>query len=139
MSRRSTALLCASMLLIAGCSGASAPENVAGVRDMYRSIGLDAGAGDFTDVCRSYMDAPLRDEVERSNDNCSTSNSTSSLERWAEKIRLSKVKTGTSIVVSGDEALVYDGAKPERALYVDGQWLLAQAPELTVPRHTAAH
>ena len=106
---------------------------------MYRSVGLDAGAGDFTDVCRSYMDEPLREEVRRSNDNCSTSSSTSSLERWAEKIRLSKVKAGTSIVVSGHVALIHDGAEPERALYVNGQWLLAEVPELTVQRHTAEH
>jgi hypothetical protein len=139
MSRLGPALLCASMLLIAGCSGANAPENAAGVRDMYRSIGLDAGAGDFTDVCRSYMDKPLGDTVKRSNNNCSTANSTSRLERWAEKVRLAKVKAGTHIVVSGREALVYDGAKPERALYVDGQWLLAEVPELTQPRLTPRH
>jgi hypothetical protein len=139
MSRLGTAILCASIVLIAGCSGASAPENVAGVRDMYRSIGLDAGAGDFTDVCRSYMNEPLRDQVERSNDNCSTANSTSSLERWAEKVRLAKVGAGTRIVVSGNEALVYDGAKPERALYVNGQWLLAEVPELTQSRLTPRH
>ncbi len=134
-----TAILCASVALIAGCSGANAPENVAGVRAMYRSIGLDAGAGEFTDICRSYIDGPLREEVERSNYDCTTANSTSNLERWAEKVRLSKVGAQTRIVVSGREALVYDGAKPERALYVNGQWLLAGAPELTSPRRTAGH
>ncbi len=134
MSHLGTAILCASVALIAGCGGANAPENVSGVRAMYRSIGLDAGAGDFIDVCRSLMDEPLRAEARRSDDNCSTSNSTSNLERWAEKIRLSKVGARTRIVVSGREALVYDGAEPERAMYVNGQWLLAQAPELTSPR-----
>ncbi len=101
---------------------------------MYRSIGLDASAGDFTDVCRSYMDEPLRGEVRRSNTNCLASSSTSRLERWAEKIRLSKVGASTRIVVAGHEALVHDGAEPERALYVDGQWLLAEVPELTARR-----
>ena len=101
---------------------------------MYRSIGLDAGAGDFTDICHSYMDGPLSSEVSRSNNDCTTANASSHLERWAEKIRLSKVGARTRIVVSGREALVYDGAEPERAMYVNGQWLLAQAPELTSPR-----
>jgi hypothetical protein len=125
------AVLCSSIVLIAGCGTASSPRDAAGVRAMYRSIGLDASAGAFTDVCRSYMDSPLRAQVERANDDCTTSSSTSKLERWAEKIRLSKIKSGTRIVVSGDEALVYDAAKPERALYGAGQWRLAEAPELS--------
>jgi hypothetical protein len=29
---------------------------------------------------------------------------------------------------------VHDGAKPERAVYANGQWLLAEAPELTSRR-----
>ncbi len=133
-SRPGTLLaVCASAALIAGCSSANAPETAAGVRAMYRSIGLDAGAGDFADVCRSLMDEPLRAEARRANNDCTPASSTSSLERWAEKIRLSKVGTGTRIVVSGNEALVYDGAEPERAVYVGGQWLLAQAPELNSP------
>lgn len=121
--------------LLAGCSSANAPESAAGVRAMYRSIGLDAGAGDFSDVCRSLIDEPLRAQTRRANNDCVPGSATSSLERWAERIRLSKVGAGTRIVVSGDEALVYDGAEPERAVYVGGQWLLAQAPELTSPPH----
>jgi hypothetical protein len=97
------AVLCSSIVLIAACGTSSSPRDAAGVRAMYRSIGLDASAGAFTDVCRSYMDAPLRARVERANDDCTTSSSTSKLERWAEKIRLSKIKSGTRIVVSGDE------------------------------------
>jgi hypothetical protein len=124
------AVLCSSIVLIAGCGTASSPRDAAGVRAMYRSIGLDASAGAFTDVCRSYMDAPLRAQVERANDDCTASSSTSKLERWAEKVRLSKIESGTRIVVSGDEALVYDAAEPERALYGAGQWRLAEAPEL---------
>ena len=124
------AALCSSIVLVAGCGTASSPRDAAGVRAMYRSIGLDASAGAFTDVCRSYMDAPLRAQVERANDDCTTSSSTSRLERWAEKIRLSKIKSGTRIVVAGHEALVYDAAKPEKALYTAGQWRLAEAPEL---------
>jgi hypothetical protein len=125
------AVLCFSIVLIAGCGTANSPRDAAGVRAMYRSIGLDASAGAFTDVCHSYMDSPLRAKVERANDDCTTSSSTSRLERWAEKIRLSKIKSGTRIVVSGDEALVYDAAEPERALYGAGQWRLAEAPELS--------
>jgi hypothetical protein len=125
------AVLCSSIVLIAACGTASSPRDAAGVRAMYRSIGLDASAGAFTDVCRSYMDLPLRAQVERADEDCTTSSSTSRLERWAEKIRLSKIKSATRIVVSGDEALVYDAAEPERALYGAGQWRLAEAPELS--------
>jgi hypothetical protein len=138
MSRLRIAVVCASTVLIAGCSGANAPEDVAGVRAMYRSIGLDAGAGDFTDVCRSLMVQALREQVRRDDDDCLVGNSTSNLERWAEKVRLAKVSARTRIAVSGREALVYDGVKPEKALYVSGQWLLAEAPELTSPPRPAA-
>ncbi len=132
---RTALLVCISAALLAGCSGANAPDSAAGVRAMYRSIGLDAGAGDFSDVCRSLIDEPLRAQTRRANNDCVPASSTSSLERWAEKIRLSKVGAGTRIVVSDDQALVYDGAEPERAVYVGGQWLLAQAPELSSPPH----
>jgi hypothetical protein len=105
---------------------------------MYRSIGLDASAGAFSDVCRSYMDEPLRDQVQRLNDDCLTSSSSiSKLEHWAEKIRLSKIKSGTRIVVSGEQALVYDGVGPEKVLYSAGQWRLAEVPELTAPEASA--
>jgi hypothetical protein len=134
MRRIPTATVCASLVLIAGCGTASSPRDAAGVRAMYRSIGLDASAGDFIDVCRSYMVQPLRGEVSRSNHGCVAASSTSKLERWAEKIRLSKVKSGTRIVVSGHEALVDDATRPERALYVDGQWQLSEVPELTARR-----
>jgi hypothetical protein len=127
------AALCCSVALLGGCGGASAPRDAAGVRAMYRSIGLDASSGAFLDICRSYMDELLRVAVERDNDHCTTSSSTSRLERWAEKIRLSKIKPGTRIVVSGDEALIDDAAQPERAVYSSGQWRLAQAPELSAP------
>ncbi len=126
------------MVLVSGCSSASAPQTAAGVRAMYRSIGLDAGGGDFIDICRSYMDPALSDIVKRANNNCSTANFTSRLERWAEKIRLSKVRASTGIVVSGHEALVADAGTPERAVYAGGQWLLAEVPELTLPGRLAA-
>jgi hypothetical protein len=136
VSRLGALALCSSAALISGCSGASSPHDVAGVRAMYRSVGLDAGAGDFIDICRSYMDEPLRGEVKRMNNDCSTSNSLSRLERWAEKVRLSKVGPETRIVIAGREALVYDGVKPEKALYLAGQWRLVEVPELAAPRHS---
>ncbi len=130
--RLGTALACAAMALLGGCSGASAPESADGVRAMYRAIGLDAGAGDFPDICRSYMDPALGARTARTNHDCTTSSSTSTLERWAEKVRLAKVTTATRIALSRSEALVYDGAKPERVLYAGGQWRLAEVPELSV-------
>jgi hypothetical protein len=133
MPRRFAATLIAVLALLTGCSSASSPQTASGVRAMYRSVGLDAGAGDFTDICRSYMDAPLRDEVKRADNDCTTANYSSKLERWAEKVRLSKVKASTRIVLSGDKALVYDASEPETVLYIHGQWVLADVPELRMP------
>jgi hypothetical protein len=121
-------------VLLAGCSSASSPENIDGVRALYRYIGIESSAGNFSDICQADMDNPLRSEVRRSNNDCLTSSSTSSLERWAEKLRLSKFKAATRIVISGHEALVYDGVKPEKVLYIAGQWRLAEVPELTSSR-----
>jgi hypothetical protein len=127
------AALCVSLLLIAGCGGTSAPESAAGVRAMYRSIGLDASSGEFNDICRSYMDQELRDRFTPTETNCLTT----SFERWAEKIRVPGVSARTRIVVSGNEALVYRAAKPERAIYIGGQWQLAEVPQVILPRHAA--
>jgi len=103
---------------------------------MYRSIGIDASSGDFTDICDSYMEAPLRAHVRRANYDCTTASTMSTLERWAERVRLSKVTPQTRIVVSGAEALVYDGTTPERVLYRSGQWRLSEVPELSAVRRT---
>lgn len=138
MSRLGTAIACLLILGLAGCSAAKAPENAAGVRSMYRSIGLDAGGGDFIDICRSYMQAALRNEVKRTNNECSTGSSISPLERWAEKVRLAKITAATRIVMSGRTALVLDGIQPERAVYIGGEWLLAAVPELTPPVRPAS-
>jgi hypothetical protein len=137
MSRLGTVIVCVATVLLAGCSGASSPRNVAGVRAMYRSVGLDAGAGDFIDICHSYMEATLSNEVKRSNNNCTTANSSSRLERWAEKIRLAKVGTTTRIAVTGNEALIYDGPEAEKVVYVSGQWRLSEVPELTPTKRAA--
>jgi hypothetical protein len=120
-------LFASAVLLVAGCGTANTPETAAGVRAMYRSIGIDASAANYSDICHSYMDEQLRGELEPLNKKCFTS----TFEHWAEKVWLSKIKSQTRIVVAGDEATVYDGAKPERALYIDGQWRLAEVPEIT--------
>jgi len=96
---------------------------------MYRSIGIDASSGNFGDICKSYMDERLRDELQPLSKRCFTR----TFEHWAEEVRLSKIKPETEIVVSGGEALVYDAAKPEKALYVAGQWRLAEVPEIVSP------
>jgi hypothetical protein len=55
-------------------------------------LSIYVSAGNFNDICQADMDSQLRSRVKRTDNDCSTSNSTSSLERWAEKIRLSKVR-----------------------------------------------
>lgn len=122
--------LCCSTLVLASCSAARTPTSVYGVRALYRSIGIAASSSAFTDICESYMDGRLRDELEAAGRNCFTSH----FEHWAERVRLSKIKANTRIVVSGHEALVYDGSEPERAVYLAGQWLLDRVPELGFSR-----
>lgn len=100
---------------------------------MYRSIGIDASSGNFGDICKSYMDQQLRNDLQPLSTNCFTRR----FEHWAEAVRLSKIRSGTRIAVSGHEALVYDGAEPEKTLYVDGQWRLSEIPELIPPKPTA--
>jgi hypothetical protein len=142
--------VCVSALALAGCGTASEPQSTAGVRDMYRSIGLDASSGEFNDICRSYMAQQLRAEFEPTMKNCLTT----SFERWAEKIRVPGLGASTRIVVSGHEALVYRTAtakppkpqepqkpeepeKPEKAIYLAGQWRLAEVPAAIVPHRAA--
>jgi hypothetical protein len=100
---------------------------------MYRSIGIDASSGNFGDICQSYMDEQLRSELEPLSKNCFSSR----FEHWAEGIRLSKIRPGTRIVVYGGQALIYDGAEPERALYIAGQWRLDEAPAIIPPARAA--
>ena len=129
---RTPLAICCATVLVAGCRSASTPQSVAGVRVLYRSIGIDASTSDFSDICMSYMDEALQSELKRLSNGCSTPR----FERWAEKVRLSKIRPNTRIVLSGREALIYDGVKPERALYAAGQWRLAEAPELVPTRGT---
>jgi hypothetical protein len=131
------ALLCSALVLASGCSVARAPRSTAGVRALYRSIGIDASAGNFSDICRSYMDGPLRAYVERTNNDCTTSSELSTLERWAEEIRLSQAEHASRIVLSSEQALIYDSSHPERAVYLAGEWRLAEVPALTAPRRRA--
>jgi hypothetical protein len=112
--------------LVTGCAGASAPENVVGVRALYRSIGIDASSGDFTDICRTYMTGGLREELVTLHKPCSPG---SAVERWAEKVRVAKVGTAR-IALSGTRALVRDGSGREVALYENGQWRLDEVPEI---------
>jgi hypothetical protein len=119
-------LLCCAAMSVGGCSTASSPRDVAGVRAMYRSIGIDAGSGNWSDICMSYMDARLRERVEAYSRGCYSTR----VERWAEKVRLSKLKAATRIALTGFRAVIYDGTRPEAAVYAAGQWRLEEAPEL---------
>jgi hypothetical protein len=132
--RARAAALCSALVLLAGCAGASAPKSSAGVRSMYRAIGLDASSGEFADICRSYMDSRLRSELTPFERDCLTT----SFERWAEKIRVPGIGAGTRILVAGDQALVYRATTPEKAIYTGGQWQLAEVPQAILPRRGVA-
>jgi hypothetical protein len=120
------AATCCAIAWLVGCSAASSPQDVAGVRAMYRDIGIDASSSNFGDICETYMDEQLRKELEPVSKNCFSSR----FEKWAERVRLSKITSATRIMVSGRQALVYDGATPERAQYLGGQWRLSEVPAL---------
>lgn len=118
--------ICCAVTLMIGCSGASAPENVAGLRAVYRSIGIDASAGNFTGICQTYLSSHLRQKLIALHRPCSQA----TIERWAERVRVAKVGPTILIVVKGARASVYDGATPEQASYIDGEWRLTEVPEL---------
>ncbi|MGO9489859.1 MAG: hypothetical protein ACLQBB_12625 [Solirubrobacteraceae bacterium] len=125
--------LCGCVLAMAGCQAASSPQDATGVRALYRGIGIAASSGNVMEICDTDLDERLRHELEPLGKSCLSR----TFERWSEAVRLSKIRTGTRIVVKGDEALVYAGAKPERAIYLDGRWLMDEAPEL-LPLERAA-
>lgn len=127
MTARAGVALALCALALGGCSAASAPRNAEAVRAMYRSIGVDASSGYWTDICSSYMDASLRAQVQRRAKDCFST----TVERWAERIRLAKVRPSTRIVLSGGRATIFDGPTPEVALYTGGQWRLDRAAEIT--------
>ena len=93
---------------------------------MYRSIGIDASAGNWSDICMSYMDGALRKRGEALGRGCFSPR----FEHWAEKVRLSKLTPTTRIAISGSRALIYDGSRPEAAVYTAGEWRLQEVPEL---------
>lgn len=118
-------LLCTASLAC-GCSAANVPLSEGGVRAFYRSIGLEASAGNFGGICRTYTDRRLRAELSPASRKCYSR----TFERWAEKVRLSKIKPGTRIVLTGREATIYDGSPPEKVVYTGGEWRLAAVPEI---------
>ena len=129
MRLRTGALGALAGVLIVGCSTASAPKDVEGVRAMYRSIGA---GGAPNEVCAVFFVRELQDELKSARVSCSSTK----FEKWSEKVRLSKITPTTRIEVSGSEAVIHDGSRPERAVYVDGEWHLSEIPELTAGSST---
>jgi hypothetical protein len=120
-------LVVAMLAALVGCgSTTSEPPSVAGVMAMYRAIDANASKGNFADICQHYFDARFQAEVKAFRRDCPTILS----ERWAERVRASRVGVATKVSISGREALIYDGGtKPEKALYVGSRWVLTEAPE----------
>jgi len=111
-------------VVVGGCGLSSQPRSVAGVLATYRAIGADAASGNYTDLCRHYIDDALLHQLALEHRLCPPFMS----EHWGEFTPVSKVGSSTRVSVSGDSAAVFDTAPPEALEYAGGQWRLMRIP-----------
>lgn len=112
------------VLACGGCGLSAQPRSAAGVLATYRAIDADAASGNYTDLCQHYIDAALLHQLAREHKLCPPYMS----EHWGEFTPAAKVGPSTRVSVSGDTAVVYDGAPPEALEYTGGQWRLMRIP-----------
>ncbi len=91
---------------------------------MFASVAADGRAHDFGQICKNEMDAELRQLAYLVGADCVKAIAA----EWAEGVQLSRIGAETRIVVSGNTATVFDGAAPDRALYTEGRWEMAETP-----------
>lgn len=111
--------------LLAGCgSNSQTAHTQAEVRAMFTTVAADGRTHDFKRICQHEMDAQLRQLIYLVGGNCPKMMAA----EWTEGVQLSRIGPKTRIVVSGDTATVLDGAAPDRAVYADGRWEMAETP-----------
>ena len=111
--------------VLSGCRPSSRePRSVAGVLATYTAIGADAVSGNYSDLCRHYLDEALLDQLAVEHRLCPLFLS----EHWGEFTPASKVSPKTHVAVSGNSAIVYDGRPPEVLKYEGGEWRLTRIP-----------
>lgn len=105
---------------------------------MFAAVAADGRAHDFGRICQYEMDAQLRQLAYLVGANCMKTMAA----EWVEGVQLSRIGPKTRIVVSGNTATVFDGAAPDRAVYANGRWKLAETPRnrrFDGPHGAAAH
>lgn len=111
--------------LLAGCGNNSQPVHAqAEVRALFTTVAADGRTHDFKRICQHEMDAQLRQLIYLVGGNCTKMMAA----EWTEGVQLSRIAPTTHIVVSGNTATVLDGAAPDRAVYSEGRWEMAETP-----------
>lgn len=120
-----TAALVAATIPLAGCARHTrAAHTPAEVRAMFAAVNADGRARHFRRICQHDMDAQLQQLAYLVGANCSKTMAA----EWAEGVQLARITPSTRIILSGDTATVFDGAAPDRAVYADGRWEMAETP-----------
>lgn len=110
---------------LAGCgSNSQTAHTQAEVRAMFTTVAADGRTHDFKRICQHEMDAQLRQLIYLVGGNCPKMMAA----EWTEGVQLSRIGPKTRVIVSGDTATVLDGAAPDRAVYADGRWEMAETP-----------
>lgn len=111
--------------LLAGCgSNSQAPHAQAEVRAMFTTVAADGRTHDFKRICQHEIDVQLRQLIYLVGGSCTKMMAA----EWTEGVQLSRIGSKTRIVVSGNTATVLDGTAPDRAVYAEGRWEMAEAP-----------
>jgi hypothetical protein len=117
--------LLAAGLLLAGCSAHTcAAHTPAEVRAMFAAVNADGRAPRYQRICQHDLDAQLQQLARLVGANCAKTMAA----EWAEGVQLARIGASTRIVVSGDAATVFDGGAPDRAIYTNGRWEMAETP-----------
>ncbi len=120
-----TAGLLAAGLLLAGCGGHThSAHTPAEVRAMFAAVNADGRAHRYQRICQHDLDAQLQQLAYLVGANCPRTMAAA----WAEGVQLARIGTSTRIVLSGDTATVFDGGTPDRAIYTNGRWEMAETP-----------
>jgi len=103
-----------------GASGAAEPE----VRALFAVVAHAGREHRFAAICHDYLSGVLRQLDRLVGGSCAKDLA----REWREGVQLSTITAKTRIAVGGAEAVVYDGAAPDRARRVAGRWRVSEWP-----------
>jgi hypothetical protein len=114
-----------SALVLASCGGQQrANPAEAEVRALIASVLVDGRAHNFARVCKDDMSGVIKQLDYLVGADCTTDLAT----EWAEGVQLTSAGPSTHIAIKGNAATIFDGESPDRAIQVQGRWLLAEVP-----------